>query len=537
MKSSNKIVLTASTLVFGILLGVFLQPLISGNSVYDQSKKFADVLNLIQANYFEPADLNKLGETAISKMLEELDPHSRYITAKSMEKVNEDFQGSFDGIGVEFDIVKDTITIVTPIVGGPSEALGVQSGDKIVKIDGTSAIGLTREDVPKKLRGPKGTQVTISVLRNGNKEAIDFVITRDKIPLYSIDASFIIEGTDIGYIKMNRFAATTHDEFKAAANKLRSMGMKKMILDLQQNPGGFLDQAFKLADEFIPAGKMIVYTKGKRPEFDDDFTAIPGVGEYEKIPLIVLIDGGSASASEIVAGAIQDHDRGMIVGETSFGKGLVQRQYPLADGSAFRLTISRYYTPTGRLIQRPYDDKKNYRGSLEDLEEGMNLDHTKDADKDKRDSARPTFKTAGGRTLYGGGGITPDYIVKYDTLTMLTRNLRAKNLFWEFSQEFLQKNQSTIKTKYKDAADFARSFSLSKKDLEDFKALAVKKDVKWDEKDAKTDDETILTLLRMTIGKFTFGNEASERVFFTLNKKARVAATLFPEAQKISKLK
>ncbi len=537
MKQSNKLVLASGTLLVGILLGVFLQPLISGNSVYDQSKKFADVLNLIQANYFEPVDLNKLGETAISKMLEELDPHSRYLTAKSMEKVNEDFQGSFDGIGVEFDIVKDTIIIVTPIVGGPSEALGIQSGDKIVKIDGLNAVGLTREDVPKKLRGPKGTKVIVSIVRSGNKDAIDYEIIRDKIPLYSIDASFIIDGTDIGYIKMNRFAATTHDEFKLAAQKLRSLGMKKMILDLQQNPGGFLDQAFKLADEFISAGKMIVYTKGKRPEFDDEFTAIPGVGEYEKIPLIVLIDGGSASASEIVAGAIQDHDRGMIVGETSFGKGLVQRQYPLNDGSAFRLTISRYYTPAGRLIQRPYDDKKNYRGLLEDLDEGLNSDHTKDSGKDKRDSTRQIFKTPYGRTLYGGGGITPDYIVKYDTLTMLTRNLRQKNLFWEFSQEFLQKNQSGIKTKYKDATEFARSFSLSKKDLEDFKKLANQKEVKWDEKDAKTDDETITTLLRMTIGKFTFGNEASERVFYTLNKKARMAASLFPEAQKISKLK
>ena len=235
---------------------------------------------------------------------------------------------------------------MSPIVGGPSDALGIVAGDKIVRINDTSSIKLTREMVPKKLRGPKGTVVKLHIRRAGEKDLLVFDVTRDKIPINSVDASFMIDGTDIGYVTINRFSATTYDELMNVTANLRAQGMKRLLLDLRYNPGGFLDQAFKIADEIVPNGQKLVYTKGRRPEFDEDFMSTGG-GSLENIPLVVLINGGSASASEIVSGAVQDLDRGIVVGETSFGKGLVQRQYPIGDGSAFRLTISRYYTPSG----------------------------------------------------------------------------------------------------------------------------------------------------------------------------------------------
>ena len=366
--------LNIGLIALGLILGLLIQPVISGDNIYDQIKRLQEVLSTVVKNYVDPVDTQKISEAAIKGMLNELDPHSVYITSEEMKQVDEDFQGSFDGIGVQFDIMDDTIVVISPIAGGPSENVGIQSGDKIIKIDNENAVGINRDDVPKKLRGPKGTKVTVDIKRSNNPELLHFEIIRDKIPLYTVDASFIVDSTDIGVIVVNRFAATTHEELVDAAQKLSQQGMKKLILDLRGNPGGFLNQAVMMADEFLPGGDTIVYTKGRRPEFDELFTSTQG-GLLENIPLIVLVNAGSASASEIVSGAIQDLDRGLIVGETSFGKGLVQRQYPLSDGAAFRLTIARYYTPSGRSIQRPYKDKTEYRslvGRIE-LQEGSNI--------------------------------------------------------------------------------------------------------------------------------------------------------------------
>jgi len=271
-KTSLRLVLLVSAAVaVGIGLGVYVQPAISGDNVFENVRKFNEVLNMAAKNYVEEVDTQKLTEAAIKGMLDELDPHSVYIPAKEMQKVQEDFQGSFEGVGVEFDIINDTITIVSPISGGPSEALGIQAGDKIVRINDTSAVKITRDMVPKKLRGPKGTIVKVHIKRPGESELLVFDIKRDKIPINSVDASFIIQGTDVGYIAANRFSATTYEELLTNARRLRDAGMKKMLLDLRGNPGGYLDQAFRIADEFIPAGKKIVYTKGRRAEFDEDF--------------------------------------------------------------------------------------------------------------------------------------------------------------------------------------------------------------------------------------------------------------------------
>jgi carboxyl-terminal processing protease len=520
----------------GVFIGFLAQPSFSGDNILQQSRKFNDVLNNTYKNYVDDVDSQKLVEAAIKGMLNELDPHSVYIPAEQMKKVEEDFRGSFDGIGVEFDIIKDTITIVSPISGGPSEALGIQAGDKIVKIDNEKAVGLTREDVPKKLRGPKGTKVLVSIKRAGQQELMDFNITRDKIPLYSVDASFIIDGTDVGYITVNRFAATTHEEIVTAARDLRGQGMKRMILDLRGNPGGYLDQAFRIADEFIPGGKKIVFTKGRREEFNDDFISTDG-GEFEKIPLVVMINEGSASASEIVSGAVQDLDRGLVVGETSFGKGLVQRQYELGDGSAYRLTISRYYTPSGRTIQRDYSDKDKYRhleGRTE-LEEG---ETTQSIEKLSHDSTRPVFKTIGGRTVLGGGGIVPDYVVKSDTVTPLSVAIRRKNLFWEFTDDYLKGKGTSVRTTYaNDYNKFLKSYSVDNAMLNDFKAAAQKAGIEWNETQAKTDNEFLRTSLKATIARSIWGNKGYTPVFITMDKQVQKALQLFPEAQKIAKLK
>lgn len=528
----------ALVLAVGIGLGLYVQPAVSGDSVFEQVRKFNDVLSMAVKNYVDEVDTQKLTEAAIRGMLDELDPHSVYITAKEMERVEEDFKGSFEGIGVEFDIVSDTITIISPITGGPSEALGILAGDKIIRINDSTAVGLTRADVPKKLRGQKGTIVKVQIKRSGEKELLSFDITRDKIPLNSVDAYFMIDGTDIGYITANRFSATTHEEIVKAARDLRGQGMKKLLLDLRGNPGGYLDQAFRIADEFIPGGKKIVYTKGRREEFDEDFWST-SAGELENVPLIVMINGGSASASEIVSGAVQDLDRGIVVGQTSFGKGLVQRQYPLGDGSAFRLTISKYYTPSGRLIQRPYDDKEKYYGGEGRVEgeEGENISH----DLEENDSSmakRPKYSTVGGRTVFGGGGITPDYIVKADTIGYLSRKLRAKNMFWKTADQIMKARGKDLRSTYGDnLSKYLREFKVTDADIDILKKLADEESIEWKEDEYKQDEEFLRTVVKAYIGRSIFNNNGYTAVMLSIDNQTNKAIKLFPEASKIANLK
>lgn len=521
----------------GIGMALYVQPAMSGDSVMQQVQKMGDVLSLATKNYVEDVDTQKLTEAALRGMLSELDPHSVYIPAKEMERVEEEFSGSFEGVGIEFDVINDTITVVSPISGGPSEALGILAGDKIVKIDDSSSVGLSRTVVPKKLRGKKGTVVRVHIRRAGEKDFLVFDITRDKIPLNSVDASFIIEGTDIGYITTNRFSATTHNEIVTAARSLRAKGMKNLLLDLRGNPGGYLDQAYRIADEFIPDGQKIVYTKGRRSEFDEDLIAT-SAGEFEKIPLVVLINGGSASASEIVSGAVQDLDRGIVVGQTSFGKGLVQRQYELGDGSAVRITISRYYTPSGRLIQRPYGDKEAYysgEGRVEG-EEGDNLSHEHDVNSTSK-TDRPKYKTASGRTVYGGGGITPDYIVKADTIGMLARKLRAKNMFWKTADQIMKERGKELRASYEDNIHkFLKEFSVSEKDMDIMRGFAKKDSVEWKQDEYDFDKEFLKTIVKAHIGRAIFNNNGYTAVMLEMDSQTKKAMQLFDEAKRIAKL-
>lgn len=572
--------------VLGVVVGVammaFLQPVVSGDSIYEQFKKFQYVFNTSYKNYVEDVDSKEMMESAIIGMLDKLDVHSVYISEEEMKKVTEDFQGSFEGIGIEFDILKDTITVISPIAGGPSEEIGIQAGDKIIKIDNEDAIGLPRTDVPKKLKGPKGTIVEVDIKRGNKKDLIHYKITRDKIPLYSVDASYLIEDTDIGFISINRFAAKTYDELIEAVGKLKRKGMKKLILDLRFNPGGYLQQAFLIADAFLDAGNMIVYTKGRKTEFNEEYYST-GNGALKDIPLIVMINEGSASASEIVSGAVQDLDRGLVVGTTSFGKGLVQRQFPLGDGSAFRLTISKYYTPSGRLIQRPYKDKDKYRklfGRIE-LEEGSNIEHALDGirssdghDEELNLDSLPIFYTRGGRVVLGGGGITPDYVVKRDTnkLTTFTAIMRMNRVFYDFANQYLAGDGKVLKTKYKDDFHrFIKDFEIDDKFLAKYKQFAIKNHEAEEKKaeEKKTKDETgsdvndaetvtdiieeddnltidqqfdkdkdfIKIWLKSEIAKLIWGREEQRQVLSVIDRQLQKAITLFPEVEKITSLK
>jgi carboxyl-terminal processing protease len=515
-----------------VMLGMQLNSVISGDNIFEQLNKFKDVLSLTEKYYVDDVDTQKLVESAINGMLSTLDPHSVYIPASQLQKVTEDFQGSFDGIGVEFDVIHDTIIVVTPVAGGPSEALGILAGDKIVKINDTSCIGIKRDDVPKKLRGPKGTHVRVSIFRPGEKSILEFDITRDKIPLYSLDVSYMVND-NVGYISLNRFSATTHDEFVSALTKLRDQGMTRLILDLRNNGGGYLEQAEKVVDELLPKGKKIVYTKGRRTEFNEDYTSHGG--QFTNVSLIVLVNHGSASASEIVSGAIQDWDRGLIVGETTFGKGLVQRQIELPDSSAFRLTIARYYTPSGRLIQRPYGkDLEEYEKEAFDKNEteGENIEHN-----EEKDTTRPVFKTSGGRKVFGGGGITPDYIIKSDRLTQYTIELLGKNVFQEYSVDYFEANGKHLRQDYeKELKKFLTQYTIDDEMMKSFLALAKKKSVTMNDEQFKKDLSYIKARIKAQIARSIWGNEGWFNVMRSEDNQFQKALVLFPEAEKIAGL-
>ncbi len=501
--------------------------------------KFYQVLWTAKENYLEEIDTDELVTEAIKAALEKLDPHSIYMPPQKLKTENERFAGSFEGIGVQFQVIEDTINIISAISGGPSEKLGITSGDKIVRIEGESAIKMDSDTIQSRLRGKKGTVVNIQILRSGESELLSFDIVRDKIPLYSVDASFIIDGTDIGYLSINRFMQTTHREFLDSMKKLSDMGMKKLILDLRGNPGGYLNQAFLLADEFIKNGNTIVYTKGRKPDFDEYYYSRPG-GRYENLPIIVLVDAGSASASEIMSGAIQDLDRGLIVGVTTFGKGLVQRQYDLPDKSGFRITIAQYFTPSGRNIQRPYKDKLKYRSMTDwlDLKEGKNINHAlEEAKTSNLDSMPPIYKTSGGRNVLGGGGITPDYVAKYDTITKFSRNLRAKNLNFLYSREYLDKNEKTFDKTYKyDFKKFLREFVVTEDMIDDFETLAESKGVEWDDDSFETDEKYLKLSIKASIARSVWGNNESTATYLPMIKSAMKAIELFPEAINIANL-
>lgn len=429
----------------GMLAGHYLP---GGKAVFIHNmpitNKLDAILGYIQEEYVDSVSKDDLVELSIPAILENLDPHSVYIPASEFNEINDPLEGEFDGIGVEFNIQKDTIIVVNTIAGGPSERRGIIGGDRIVKINDTLVAGvkISNSDVMKKLKGKKGTKVKISVKRNNTKNLIPFEITRDKIPLVSVDASFMVKN-DIGYIKVSKFARTTTSEFHNAVDALKSKGMKKIIVDLRGNGGGYLDAATNLADEFLKEGSLIVYTKGRTKPKQNTFATSYGNCHDEKV--VVLIDEWSASASEIFAGAIQDNDRGTIIGRRSFGKGLVQEPVFFNDGSSLRLTVARYYTPTGRCIQRAYNHgTMNYFEEITDRYYNGELEF---ADSIKLfDSLK--FKTPAGKIVYGGGGIMPDIFVPNDTtdITNYFKEAVTLALIYRFAFDYTDDNRKFLKT-------------------------------------------------------------------------------------------
>lgn len=537
----RKIIFGTFAISLGIIVGVFVQPSISGDNVYQQFENYKTVFNTAYRNYVDELDAEVLTEAAIKGMLNKLDVHSVYIPPEKKKEVDEDFQGHFHGIGIQFDMLQDSITVISPLNGGPSEKLGILAGDKIVQIDGENAVGIDRGEVPKRLKGPKGTLVTVDIHRNGVDSLLHFEIIRDKIPSWSLDAYFMIDETDIGYLKFNRFSQTTHQEMMEAVQELRGKGMKKLLLDLRYNPGGYLEQAFLMANEFLSRGDTVVFTKGRRPAFNSAYQS-PGNGSLRDLPVIALINAGSASASEIVSGAIQDQDRGLVVGETSFGKGLVQRQYDLEGGAAFRITISYYYTPSGRSIQRPFKDKDAYQrlvGRLE-LEDGQKMEDALEkleevADSSGKDLDSLIYYTKKGRKVFAGGGITPDYIIKETRLLKdFTVELRKKRLFTIFADQYLNNDGSYIKDKYEsNFLDFYRNYELNDDAWDAFKELAEVNEIEWNDDEFEEDEDFIINRIKTDMANIIWTRHESRQMSTKFDKKLNEAIKLFPEAEEI----
>jgi carboxyl-terminal processing protease len=436
--------LLALSTVFGILIGIYL-PRQNDNRQHSglrlKNDKINNALNIIESDYVDKVNRNELIETAIPAILKKLDPHSLYIPAKNLTRANESLLGNFEGIGISFNMLTDTILVISTIPGGPSEKLGLMAGDKILYVNDSlvAGKGISDEKIVEMLKGPRGTVVKVKILRKGHKELLLFDITRDKIPIYSVDVAYMIND-NTGFIRINNFAETTFDEFMNGLRELKGRGMTKLIIDLRGNSGGVMEAAIQIANQFLKKGQLIVYTKG-RTQTRDDFIAT-GKGEFETGDLAILIDEWSASASEILAGAIQDNDRGTIIGRRSFGKGLVQEQVKLPDGSGMRLTVARYYTPTGRSIQKPYD--KGFEEYYDDLNIRLNRHEFENSDSIHfTDSLK--FTTPGGRTVYGGGGIMPDKFVPVDTSGISNYFLKVRPLIYQFALKYTQNNRETLK--------------------------------------------------------------------------------------------
>ncbi|MFO8235232.1 MAG: S41 family peptidase [Bacteroidales bacterium] len=421
--------------------------------------KFGKALHFIDNQYIDSVDRAELVEEALKKIVDDLDPHTVYLTKEEVQEMNESLEGNFEGIGIEFNIHNDTIYVISPISGGPSEKVGIQAGDRIVKIndENVAGIGISTNGVRDRLLGEKGSKVNVTIKRPGVDRLLEFTIVRDKIPIHSLDAAYLTNNRH-GYVKLNRFAQTTHEEFTEAVEQLREKGAQSLILDLRGNGGGYLDQAIKLADEFLAKDKLIVYTEGRNVERENNHATQEGMFENENI--VILIDEGSASASEIVSGAVQDWDRGIIIGRRSFGKGLVQRPVSLPDGSMIRLTIARYHTPTGRAIQKPYDDdKKEY---AKELLNRYNRGEMISADSiNFPDSLQYRTKNTD-RIVYGGGGIMPDIFMPLDTTrySELFNDFVRQGILNAFVIDYIDQNRNKFKDNYPTFNEFKNDFNV-----------------------------------------------------------------------------
>ena len=479
-----------------LTISLFLVAVTASSQVLNEGTfKFGRTLSLIDNFYVDSVNLNMLTEKAIIEVLKNLDPHSTYISAKDVKEMNEPLNGNFEGIGVQFNLLRDSIIIVEPIGGGPSEKVGIRAGDRILTIDQekVTGINISTNGVRSRLMGPKGTKVNITVYRKGSKDILDFTIIRDKIPILSVDASYMLD-KETGYIKLNKFAATTEKEFSDAVTNLKKSNMKNLVLDLRENGGGYMLAATQLADKFFSDEKLLVYLLGRKSP-RQDFKST-GTGVLSSSRLVVLTDEGSASASEIFAGAIQDWDRGVIMGRRTFGKGLVQNGFYLTDGSMIRLTIARYYTPSGRSIQRPYNE--GYDKYMENFYKRYTDGELMSADSIRLPDSLKYKTLINKRIVYGGGGIMPDVFVSRDTsyISPYFNKLFAKNVLTTFTLDYYDKNRSLLNSKYKSFNDFKAEFEFTPDEIKSFIAKGETDGVKFNEDQFNNSKAEILLILK-----------------------------------------
>ena len=488
---------------------------------FKKLKTLTQIIRLVNDNYVENVEMEEILNGAIVGLLDKLDPHSTYITEDQFEAIQEQFDAEFEGIGIEFNIMDGYITVISPIPETPSSEAGLQSGDKIVRINDESAYKITQKDVFEKLRGPKDSQVELTIRRSGTDD-FSVTLTRAKIPIHSVLASFMIDD-EVGYIKVNRFARNTAEDIATSLYELEKEGMKEVMLDLRNNGGGMMDQAIEIVDMFVNSRDTILFTKGRIANSNDVYYARKNRKDKD-YPVVVLINRGSASASEIVSGAFQDLDRGIVVGETSFGKGLVQRQYPLSDGSAARITIARYYTPSGRLIQRSYDD------GIEDYYTDL-VDEDREA-SDSTLAERPIFKTKQGRDVFGGGGIAPDYHVKLDLeFSESSRKLltHKDRLVFNYAEEL----KLDVTNSYSDFIQFQANFSLGKSKQKAFFKWLKEKNIEFNRDELLENWTTIENRIKSQIASAIWGKSSMYKVLLENDKIAQEALNHFDDAKKL----
>lgn len=515
----------------GIFIGASLNTQKTSSEVGKDVQKLREVLTYIDQKYVDDIKTEKLVDESIQHLLAKLDPHSVYIPASDRIQANEDLRGNFDGIGVEFNIFQDTIVIISALAGGPSEALGILSGDKIIKVDGkdVAGTGITSPEVMKLLKGPSGTEVKVTIQRSGVAEPLEFTIVRDKIPQFSLDVAYMVD-PETGYIKISRFAATTYEEFNTALEKLKGRGMKRLILDLQSNGGGYMHVAIQMADDFLSGGKKIVYTNGKDKNLNTDAVSTDR-GTFEGGDLIVLVNEWSASASEILAGALQDNDRALVVGRRSYGKGLVQNPFDLSDGSELRLTISRYYTPSGRSIQKPYDDEEEYSQDILSRYQKGEFFH---ADSIHFNDTLK-FTTANGRTVYGGGGIMPDYFIPLDTTqnSHYLNELYATTTIYEYAFRYADKHKKDLESKGFDA--FFTRFNVTDAMLNDLVKLGQQKKLKPDYEELSAKKRLFQIHVKAQIARKVWGNDGLYPIMNENNEIFQQAVKLFDRIPELNK--
>ena len=532
-------------LMLGAVLGVQLDSYFSNGDTFQQLKKLEKAFVIINRQYVDPVDSGPVAEEGIRGMLEHLDPHSSYIPEDDVKQVRDSYEGSFGGIGIMFEMVRDTARVITPIADGPSDKVGVMAGDRIVQIEDSTAVGLNSRGIQKRLKGPIDTDVQMTVYRPGMDRSYTFTITRDEIPLYSINTAYMMD-EETGYIEIDRFSMTTHDEFMEKMKMLKGEGMERLVLDLRSNPGGVMRSAIEIADEMLGSGMTILQTKGRQSNMNNQYRATGG-GTFENQPVIVLVNGQSASASEIVTGALQDHDRAYVVGQRTFGKGLIQKQFELPDGSLLQMTVGRYYTPAGRLVQTPYENgskKDYYEQKFSTIDDAtFNLSAYKESIPDSL-----AYQTDHGRTVFGGGGILPDHVVQPDTLS-IRRHIAGSGLDINFMTRWFSRHEQQVREEWNEREDaFMANYETPDAVVDSFWTFAAKKSLELTDDPAaarasndvflQTDAEDahhyVSTRLKALLARQLYGSSTWRPILNQVDPVVQEALSLWSNAQELS---